>query len=346
MFAAFTLNAGVVYYCAVRIRSVQQLTHQFDKAFRSKFPANLGWIGTMKDQKLSMIIVKTNSGKPSLNDVQDFIADWKKHDYMGQIAYVGFDDPIIISPFLTTEEMVQVIQKIIPGIVEFTQKTTLLDGSQLIGVFPATVSITPVKGRVTAEIDEARKIAEGFTRKLEDELRTIGSFTVVDGLDCLRQNGYSFVDGPVNDSLLAQTILSKSNLPLGIFPTLQPIPVDSTGSMPGLKYAVAVSVISYRGIWRNVARSELLRTPDSTTILGIFPGSPAERAGLKQGDKIVDMDGKAVRTAYEIVQRVSQAKSGENVEFLVEREGKQTKIKVVLESIPSGFAQGIRMAPI
>jgi PDZ domain/CHAT domain/AAA ATPase domain len=340
VFATCTLHAGVVYYCAARLRSVQQLTHQFDNAFRSKFKANLSWTGTMKDLKLSVIIVKPSRGNPSLNDVETFIADWKNHDRMGHIAYVGFDDPIASPLFSSSQEMDEAIRKIIPGIVQFTQRTMLLDDVPFIGVFPATVDATLNRGEATTEINEARKFAEGFTRKLEDELRKSGSFTIVNGLDRLRQNGYTFVDGHVGDTVLAQTLLYKSGIPVGIFPNLQTVPVGTPANTPGIRYGAAVAVISYRGLWRNVALPGPLRPLDGATVLGLIAGSPAEVAGLKQYDKIVSMDGKGVSSGNEITERVSQAKPGESIEFMVEREGKQIKIKVVLGSIASGYRPG------
>ena len=68
--------------------------------------------------------------------------------------------------------------------------------------------------------------------------------------------------------------------------------------------------------------------PDSPPIVGpIEPGFPAEKAGLKSGDRIVALDGKKIPDSASVV-RALQDGTGKKVEFTVERGGRELRIPV------------------
>ena len=71
-------------------------------------------------------------------------------------------------------------------------------------------------------------------------------------------------------------------------------------------------------------RRELVRAVHSWIDAGVGavnPGSPADRAGLEAGDRIVSIDGVAVRNWYDFVDQVER-RPGRRVEITVEREGR------------------------
>ena len=73
--------------------------------------------------------------------------------------------------------------------------------------------------------------------------------------------------------------------------------------------------------------SELERT---TTIGFVEPGSPAERAGLLPGDKILEVDGHAVKRFSGMINSVSWfvvRSEGDHIAFKIERDGKVTTIE-------------------
>lgn len=65
---------------------------------------------------------------------------------------------------------------------------------------------------------------------------------------------------------------------------------------------------------------------------GVLDGSPAQKAGLKEGDVILEVDGKKIdnieNTVFEIIQN---KRIGDSVELVVLRDGKTIKFEILLE---------------
>ena len=70
-------------------------------------------------------------------------------------------------------------------------------------------------------------------------------------------------------------------------------------------------------------------------ILYVFPGSPAERTGLREGDVIVAVDGQAVRDACDFITFIEKYRSpGEIVTLTVQRGGLQHQMQLQLAARP------------
>jgi aminopeptidase YwaD len=65
-------------------------------------------------------------------------------------------------------------------------------------------------------------------------------------------------------------------------------------------------------------------------LTGVSPGSPADSAGLKAGDVIVEFDGKPVKDLYEYSDALYAHKPGDEVSIVVIRDGKRVTFKVKL----------------
>ncbi len=68
-------------------------------------------------------------------------------------------------------------------------------------------------------------------------------------------------------------------------------------------------------------------------VQGVSPGSPAEKAGLKAGDRIVAINGKQVRNLEEMMTLYAELEPGKPAEFTLIRNGEQIKVQVVPTSV-------------
>ena len=80
----------------------------------------------------------------------------------------------------------------------------------------------------------------------------------------------------------------------------------------------------------NITLKEL-GAPFGVVIMGVEPGSPAEKAGLKGGDVITTVNGKAVKTGNDLVNPIAQAPIGSKVKLSYMRDGKQKEVETTVE---------------
>src|SRR5262249_44619115 len=73
---------------------------------------------------------------------------------------------------------------------------------------------------------------------------------------------------------------------------------------------------------------------DSVVIETPLKGSPAEKAGLKNGDVVLKVGATAVADLDGTVKAVRAAKPGEKLDFRVSRDGKETTVTVKVGVLP------------
>ncbi|HXI22224.1 MAG TPA: M20/M25/M40 family metallo-hydrolase [Pyrinomonadaceae bacterium] len=94
---------------------------------------------------------------------------------------------------------------------------------------------------------------------------------------------------------------------------------DSTGRSTGFRV--------YLGTIPNYADSN-----DGLTLDGVRDESPAAKAGLKAGDKIVKMAGRDVKNVYDYTQALSEMKAGQEYEVELIRGGQRMTLKITPEA--------------
>jgi hypothetical protein len=74
--------------------------------------------------------------------------------------------------------------------------------------------------------------------------------------------------------------------------------------------------------------------PDEEGVLveTVFEGLPAAKGGIKVGDVIVSLAGKAVTNSMDVRESLMKTKAGQKVEALVKRGGEETKLTITLEA--------------
>jgi serine protease Do len=72
----------------------------------------------------------------------------------------------------------------------------------------------------------------------------------------------------------------------------------------------------------------------SSSSPSIIPGSPAEKAGLKEKDIITKIDGEELSERSNLVTVIGKKSVGAQVELTILRDGNEQKLKVTLEAVP------------
>lgn len=98
-----------------------------------------------------------------------------------------------------------------------------------------------------------------------------------------------------------------------------------TGSVQRAKLGVAAQMVT-----SDVAASLGLPEVKGALVANVEPGSAADRAGVKQGDVILDVDGRAVSDSNELRNAISSTAPGTTVALRVVRDGKEQTIKATL----------------
>ncbi len=71
-------------------------------------------------------------------------------------------------------------------------------------------------------------------------------------------------------------------------------------------------------------------------VLGVIPGSPADRAGIREGDVIVAVDGEPVRELFDLTFRVGQHRPGDTGPVEVLRDGERVTLEVTYDVLRHG----------
>jgi len=77
-----------------------------------------------------------------------------------------------------------------------------------------------------------------------------------------------------------------------------------------------------------------LQSTEGALVVGVVPDSPAERAGLAQGDVIVQWAGRKVTTVEELIEQIRQTGIGQKVTAVFYRGGKLHSVSIVVTEKP------------
>ena len=84
-----------------------------------------------------------------------------------------------------------------------------------------------------------------------------------------------------------------------------------------------------------MAESMKLKADQGVLVSQVMEGGPAEKAGLKAGDVILEFAGKPVKTPSELQNTVAWAEPGTKADVVIVRGGKRQTLKVTIETRPA-----------
>jgi C-terminal processing protease CtpA/Prc len=87
---------------------------------------------------------------------------------------------------------------------------------------------------------------------------------------------------------------------------------------------------SSRG-WLGVTLDTQAQRGQGVTINRVYPAGPAARAGLREGDQILQVTGQQVASYEDVLQALGQTRPGETVELTVASNGQQQQVSVRLD---------------
>ena len=90
--------------------------------------------------------------------------------------------------------------------------------------------------------------------------------------------------------------------------------------------------VELKPITKELAEGLKLQKTEGVLITRVVAESPADQAGLKQGDVILEINGKTVRSPTSIRNEIGLAKPGTKVDMKINRDGKMRNIPVTLGS--------------
>ena len=93
--------------------------------------------------------------------------------------------------------------------------------------------------------------------------------------------------------------------------------------------------VAIQGVNRDLADSFGLDRPRGALVSTVEPGSPAEKAGIKSGDVILAVDGKAIDQSVDLPRVVGETKPGTALALQVWRKGATQNLRVTVGEMPA-----------
>ena len=174
---------------------------------------------------------------------------------------------------------------------------------------------------------------------------------IVSALDRTIQapNGFSIsgaiqTDAAINPGNSGGPLLDSQGRVIGVNSQI----ASQSGSNSGVGFAIPVDqvkrVIPFLEKGQQVPHAYLgVRSGDTPTggaqVGAVVAGGPADKGGLRAGDRVVSIGGQPVRGADDLSAAVNDRKPGEKVEVTVERGGQRRTLTVTLGTQPSNQPQ-------
>jgi Do/DeqQ family serine protease len=171
---------------------------------------------------------------------------------------------------------------------------------------------------------------------------SVSSFIQTDAAINPGNSGGALVDMDGNLIGVNSMILSRSGGSSGVgFAIPGPVVRQVVETALGGGRAVARPWLGVAGqpVTGEIAKTLGLDRPQGLLLAGVYPNSPAARAGLQQGDAILTIDGQAVNDETSLNYRVGTRHAGDTVTVTYQRGGKLVTGRAILQAPPAAPAK-------
>ena len=171
---------------------------------------------------------------------------------------------------------------------------------------------------------------------------------IVSSTDRILDDGREVIqtDAPINPGNSGGLLANRQGRVIGINDAIRPAN-DGTDGNVGIGFAIpidlaaksATAIVQGKTVqtgYLGVTMAPATGGQDGALVQEVASGSPAERAGVRVGDLVVAIDGKAVENYSELGARIRAHKPGDKITLKVVRGGNETTITATLAQRPGG----------
>lgn len=241
----------------------------------------------------------TNTVTVSLSDGQEVSADIVNYDQDRDIAMLKLEEGTVV-----------------PGVAELGDSDSLYVGQEVIAIgtpLGTDFAQTCTKG-----------IVSGVNRSLESEEGSTGTYIQTDAAINSGNSGGPLINsqGQVIGINTAKLSSSSDSSNASIEGMGFAIPInDASDRIESLSKKILTVGITAISIDESTAKKNNI--PEGVGIVSVTEGSPAEKAGIKENDVIVEFDGKKVSTVEEINEIKATKQEGDKVKVVIDRNGQE-----------------------
>lgn len=263
--------------------------------------------------------------KVSLSDDREFIAKVIGADPKTDIAVIKVEAEKLPVVTLADSDIIRV------GDVVFAVGNPLGVGQTV------TMGIVSAKGRSVGILEEVA----GYE-----------SFIQTDAAINMGNSGGALVDAKgrlvgINSAILSP---SRGNIGIGFA-----VPINLASTVMHSLIETGSVTRGYLGVTSQTLTPDdaeslgLSRDIKGVTITDVYPGSPADKAGLKRGDVILSVNGKIVTALRDLRNFIAQMPPGSKVKVKISRDLKDREIEIALGKLdekPNELLTGVEVAPL
>jgi len=93
--------------------------------------------------------------------------------------------------------------------------------------------------------------------------------------------------------------------------------------------------VQLQGLSKELAGYLGLNNDQGALIVGVIAGSPAARAGLRQGDVIVKINARQIKNPDDLIEAIKETKIGQKVVLSIYRQGETKTVSLTISEKPA-----------